>query len=77
MAAAITRTEFSALQSTVSEHDEWINGNGKKGAKSRLDSLEENMSGIKSKLNTLITVNIGVGMALLGMMLWLIEQHVK
>lgn len=43
------------LETDVKAHSEWINGNGKKGAKSRLDSLEDIVERIECRLDKLIS----------------------
>jgi len=75
-ATTISSPAYQALADKVCEHDKWIDGsNGNKGAKSRLDSLEENYKEIKSMLDslnnriwTLIFSIIG------GLVLWFLTQ---
>lgn len=43
--------KVETLETEVAKHDVWIEGNGKKGAKSRVDALEQAQSEIIKRLD--------------------------
>lgn len=77
MAAAISATRIDNIERKVNEHEAWIDGNGKPGAKERLALLEQGLRQINGRLSVVIAINTTVGVALLGMMIYLIQQHLK
>lgn len=54
MAAAMTTSQLTGevahIKETVKQHDEWIEGNGKPGAKTRVTLLENGQKDIKESL---------------------------
>lgn len=67
MAANVTVKEFTDLKSKVCEHELWIDGNGKRGAKSRLDLLEDKFQTIEGKLNWILGL---MGSMFVGLIIW-------
>ena len=55
-----------AIEKQVEDVGEWINGNGKPGAKVRLATLESGLCRIESQLNKLISLLTGLVITLLG-----------
>lgn len=48
--SAITTKEFAALKDVVCKHDDFIDGNGNKGAKTRIELLEESVRRIEKSI---------------------------
>ena len=77
--AAITTTELKELKVQVSEHEIFINGNGKKGAKERMATIELEQSNIKDDIKEIKDgVNKAVGWIvgaaitfIVGLLIWL------
>ena len=69
MGAAVSATAFKTLADKVCEHDQWIDGNGQPGAKTRLALLEQQFEAIEKKLDKLtnamwtLALSIGGGVA--------------
>jgi len=69
MGAAVTAASFKELTTKVCAHDEWIDGNGQPGAKTRLALLEKQFEAIEKKLDRLtsaiwtLALSIGSGVA--------------
>jgi hypothetical protein len=53
------------LKITVDKHDDFINGNGKPGAKTRLDMLDDAVEEIKSTLRALTKAAWGLASAII------------
>lgn len=51
LATAQLNSKVESIAKDVEKHDEWIEGNGKKGAKSRLDALERAQDDIIKRLD--------------------------
>lgn len=72
---AVTITEFLAVKEDVKCHDEWINGNGKVGAKTRLKSLEDAVDRIERKLDKIGNAMWGIFAAVtVGVLVWLFTK---
>lgn len=54
MGAVVSTKEFADLRKKVCEHEDWIDGNGKPGAKTRLALLENQFEKIEGKLNWIL-----------------------
>lgn len=73
--ATITADAFRQLTEDVHCHDEWINGNGKPGAKTRIAGLEDAVGRIEKKLD-----RVGTAMWALfatvtgGILIWLLTK---
>ena len=59
-------TRMQANEKQVADHDEWINGNGKEGAKTRLATLEKGLGRIEEQLNKITNWIIGLFVTLIG-----------
>lgn len=55
-----------AIEKQVEDVGEWINGNGKPGAKVRLATLESGLCRIENQLNKLISLLTGLVITLVG-----------
>lgn len=55
-----------AIEKDIEDHAQWINGNGKEGAKTRLATLEKGLSKIENQLNKLIGWMVGLVLTLAG-----------
>ena len=70
---AVSVAEFNEMKSDVKKHDEFINGNGKKGAKERLSLIEDNLFEIKEMLKWLRGAVTGLLLTVVGaVIVWLV-----
>ena len=53
MTTAVTRTEFTTLKEEVEDHDHFINGNGKPGAKEKFATIDGRFDGLEERLDKL------------------------
>lgn len=72
---AITAAQFNALAEDVKCHDEWINGNGKPGAKIRIDRLENGFDRIDKKLDKITWYVLGIFATVTGaLLIWFLTK---
>jgi VIT1/CCC1 family predicted Fe2+/Mn2+ transporter len=80
--------QIESLSTEVSEHDKWINGNGVPGAKvtlallnERWEQLDDTIKKIDKKsdkiFNTMLSGLITIAGAFLGLLVYLIQMHIK
>ena len=70
--ATIAKAELDNIKKTLCEHDEFINGNGKQGAKARLDVMDEQMETIDEKLDSILGILKGIAISAGGgLILWI------
>jgi hypothetical protein len=63
------------IEKQVDDHSEWINGNGKVGAKTRLATLENGFQRIEGLLNKLTGWLIGLVITLVGgFLMWFLTN---
>jgi len=68
-------TRLPAIEKQVEDHSEWINGNGKAGAKTRLATLENGFGRIENLLNKLTGWLIGLVITLVGgFLMWFLTN---
>jgi hypothetical protein len=66
MATASIAAQLKDIRACQDEHDEFINGNGKPGAKTRLALLEDHLGILEKKLDTIISLVAGLFIMVLG-----------
>lgn len=59
-------SKVETLEKDVEKHDEWIEGNGKKGAKSRMDALETAQNDIIKRLDKIGNLMTALLLTVLG-----------
>jgi hypothetical protein len=69
--ATITTAEFTEIKRKVCEHEVWIDGNGKEGAKTRLKRVEDSTDRIERKLDKMSNALWGLVATIAGgVILW-------
>lgn len=66
---AVTEARVAGIEKQVCEHDEFINGNGKPGAKVQLNTLEINYQNISKKLDQIYGAITGLALSVVGAVL--------
>lgn len=62
----VTRGEFDHLCGDVKEVTEWIDGNGKDGAKTRIKRLEDNWDRFDKKIDRITNWLVGLVLSITG-----------
>jgi hypothetical protein len=63
---AVTVAEFNEVKSDVSRHDQFINGNGTKGAKERLTLIENTLERLDHNINKAVNWIVGLAITVIG-----------
>lgn len=72
---AITIAEFDAVKAKVNEHELWIDGNGKEGAKTRLKTVERATESIEKKIDKMTSWLSGLVATVVGaIVIWVITN---
>ncbi len=73
--ATVTAEQFATLKQKVCEHEIWIDGNGKEGAKTRLKTVEDATRAIEKKIDRMTGWLAGLIASVLGsILIWMITN---